>query len=80
MNDAAVAWFVGILLTAIAAVYTAALVAFGVWFVREWIRESRRRRDWRMRLDRARSSSGASGFTSVDGSGNVRVIGGEPRG
>lgn len=53
MNDAAVAWFVGILLTAIAAVYTAALVAFGVWFVREWIRENRRRRDWRVRLDRA---------------------------
>lgn len=79
MNDTAAAWFVGILLVGILAVYTAALIAFGVWFVREWVRENRRRRGWRVRLDRARSSSGASGFTSVDGSGNVRVIGGEQR-
>lgn len=77
MNDTAAAWFVGILLVGILAVYTAALVAFGVWFVREWVRENRRRRDWSVRLDSARTTTAASGFTSIDGSGNVRVIKGE---
>ena len=60
MNDTAAAWFVGILLAAIAAVYTAALVAFGVWFVREWVRENRRRRDWSVRLDSARTTLDAA--------------------
>lgn len=79
MNDTAMAWFVGVLLVGILVVYTAFLVACAVWFVRQWRAEDRRRRDWSVRLDRARSSSGASGFSSVDGSGNVRVIGGEQR-
>ncbi len=83
IDPTAAAVFTLIVLGGAAAVYLFVLVRFFAWFYAEWRKERadrERRAVWQRRLAEAqsqqRTSSSASGFGSIDGSGNVRVVGG----